>query len=238
MTKFPELEPPAPGARDKIIDLIKAAVGELPGGGILVEICGSFLRTPFERRTAEWQQTVGEVLWRLESEKGVDLEQLQKDDQFVDCLLQATQVALRTSQEEKREALRNAVMNSAFEHSPDESDRQMFIQLIDRFTPWHLRLLDFLDNPPAWFDRHGRKQPTYGITSCLVTVIEEAYPELKPRQAFYEQVCSELDSSGLCSVSKSLKTAMTADGWKASRTSERGKLFLQFTKRPIESSSG
>lgn len=232
MNEIKRLDPPSPSARDRIIGLIKSAVGELPGGGVLTEICSWFLRSPFERRSEEWQQTVGELLFRLANEKNIDLEQLQKDDRFVDTVMQATQVALRTSQTEKREALRNAIVNSALPHSPDESERQMFIHLIDQFTPWHLKLLDFFDDPPKWFDRHGRKQPNYGITSALSTVIEEAYPELKPRQPFYEQVCDELDASGLCKISKSLKTMMSADGWKSSRTSERGKAFLRFIQDP------
>lgn len=59
----------------------------------------------------------------------------------VSIVLQATQIALRTHQTEKRMALRNAVMNAALPQAPEEGLQQMFLHFIDTFTEWHLRLL-------------------------------------------------------------------------------------------------
>lgn len=232
MNEIKRLSPPQAVTSDKIIDAIKALAGELPGAGLAMEITSWFVRTPFEKRTEEWQKTVGETLHRLATEKKIDLEELQEDDRFVDTVLQATQIALRNSQQEKREALRNAIMNSALPQAPEESERQMFLQLVDRFTVWHLKLIAFLDNPPEWCRRNNRPTLNSSITSSLSQAFELSLDELKGKSEFYEQVCSELDSAGLTNGARNLKVMMTGDGWKGSRTTPRGKEFLRFITEP------
>lgn len=45
-------------------------------------------------------------------------------------------------------------------HAPDESERQMFLRLIDAFTVWHLRLLVLFDDPTSFFASHGKRFPS------------------------------------------------------------------------------
>jgi hypothetical protein len=224
---------PKPGRGDALHAFARAGLGSAPiVGAAAAELFNWFIKAPLERRRDEWMAEVGERLKELEEKHGLNLADLQTDEAFVDTVLQASQVALRSAQREKREALRNAILNSALHHGPDESEQQMFLHLIDRFTPWHLRMLDFFNDPPAWFDHHKKARPEYHIGSCLDTVLQVAYPKLKPREPFYTQVCGELDNSGLFSRGMNLKTMMTADGWTASRTTERGKAFLRFIREP------
>ena len=67
---------------------------------------------------------------------------MRENDEFIDIAIQATHVALRTSQEEKKDALKNAVLKSASPESPDLSLQQIFINYIDSFTKWHIKILD------------------------------------------------------------------------------------------------
>lgn len=224
---------PKPSSGDAVHAVVRAGLGSIPCvGAAATELFNWVIKPPLERRRDEWMKEIGECLAKLQEDHGVAPAKLRDDDSFFDTVMQATHVALRNSQEEKRKALRNAILNSALQHAPDDSERQMFLQLIDRFTTWHLRVLDFFNDPPSWFTRHGKQPPAYSITSSLSKTLEAAYSELKGKEAFYSQVCNELDNSGLLGVASSLKTMMSADGWKASRSTERGKLFLRFISEP------
>lgn len=232
--KSPSTNPslaPEPDRLDKLLGLLRAAVGEVPGGGILTELCGLFMRTPYERRMDEWRQEVGATLYRLETEHEVDVEALQNDDGFIDTVMQASHIAMRNSQAEKREALRNAILNSALPHAPDESRRQMFLHLIDTFTVWHLRLLHLFDDPPAWFKQRGREGPQFGISGSLRQVLEMTYPELKGERDFYDQLWRGLHAAGLVNTD-SLHAMMSQRGWESQRTTDFGRRFLVFIDEP------
>lgn len=231
------MEPPKSGLADKAIAMAKAVVGDLvPFGGSLSELASWFIRTPFERRTEEWQAQVGEALHSLASERGVRLEDLQNDPKFVDTVLHATQVALRNANEEKREALRNAIVNSALASAPDESQRQMFLNYIDTFTPWHLRVLALFNNPPEWFRRHDRQLPSFSFTSSLEQVLESAFPDLRGRRDFYDQVWADLNNRGMLST-PSLHAMMSPAGAFAERATPLGRSFIAFiTEQPAATS--
>jgi hypothetical protein len=64
---------------------------------------------------------------------------------------QATDVALRTHLDAKREALRNAVVNAALPSAPSSEQQAEFLRLVETLSPTHLRLLRLYDNPRAYF---------------------------------------------------------------------------------------
>jgi hypothetical protein len=90
-------------------------------GAAAAELLGLVVTPALARRLRAWQEQVGEGLRALERDLGVVIEHLGSNDAFIDVALQATQAALRTSQREKLEALRDAVMNSALPEPPGES---------------------------------------------------------------------------------------------------------------------
>src|ERR1035438_9693178 len=107
---------PAPGktAVDYGLAIAKVASIAFPffGAGVtLVDLVTAPLRG---KRFSDWCE---EIRLRLNdlSEKvdGMTPEALAKDDAFFSAFAQATQAALRTHQQEKLDALRNAVLNVA-----------------------------------------------------------------------------------------------------------------------------
>ena len=137
--------------------LVKAAIGTVPyAGSAASELFTMIVAPPFQRRQADWMESVGAKFLELENRQAGIRDELQNDPGFIDTLLQASQAAGRTSNEEKRSALLNAVMNSVAGDRPDDARRQMFVNLIDEFTPWHLRLLALAANPVRWYELRGR----------------------------------------------------------------------------------
>jgi len=146
---------------------------------------------------------IAEGLRKLER----DFAELKDNNAFIDTAMQASQVALRTSQQEKREALRNAVLNSALPDPPDECRQLMFIQYIDGFASIHMRILSLLDDPKAWFVKQKLEMPK-GPPKTLWPVVSGAFPDVASEEVLCERVCRELHEKGLL-IASSLRKDIT-----------------------------
>jgi len=226
-------KPPEKSATDAVHSVARAGLGAIPvAGAAASELLSVIVTPPLERRRSKWMEEIGEVLRNLEEKMGVVLESLREKDQFIDVALEATQIAIRTSNREKREALKNAILNSALPNPPEESLQKMFLSFIETLTVWHLKFLDLFNDPPAYIHRHNLQigNITMGAMSYL---IENAFPELRGRRDLYDLIWKDLYSRALVTT-EGLHTMMTGSGIVARRTTEIGKLFLDYIKNPIE----
>jgi hypothetical protein len=211
-------------AGDYVYAAVKAGLASIPvGGGAASELFVTVITPPLEKRRNEWMREVGEGLRRLEQDREIDLAALAENDQFIDIVMSASVAALKTSSQRKREALRNAVLNVASGNSPEESLAQVFVQIVDQFTEWHLRILKLFQNPRAYGSN------TNLVTSSLNRTLLDAFPELEDQSMLYEQVWADLNERGLVNT-PGLKGMMTADGALDKRTTERGDRFLAFVE--------
>ena len=181
---------------------------------------------PLEKRRNEWLDALGTRLVQLEKEKGISLEDLKENDEFIDIVIQATQIALRSSQEEKKEALKNAILNNVCGLAPDLSMQQMFINYIDTFTVWHIKLLDLFSDPVRWAKKvdYSFQQVTTGELSLI---LEEAFPEIKDRRDFYDQIWKDLYSRGLVNT-EGLHVTMSGSGLMSRRATSIGEAFIKY----------
>lgn len=221
--------PPVPSKKtggDHLHLAAKAAVSMIPLlGGPAAEVFAALIQPPIEKRRDEWMHSVSDILSEL-SERGIDLDELRKDEGFIDTVFQATHIAIRTHQASKREALRNAIRNTGLDREPNELLRHIFLQYVDLFSPEHLIVLQLFGNPPAWFAQQSRQFPTYTMGG-LSSVLEDALPAFRGQRAIYDQVWRDLYSRGLVTTD-GLHTTMSGQGLQASRTSELGNAFLAF----------
>jgi hypothetical protein len=164
-------------------------------------------------------------LQKLAEDKRISFDELPDRPEFVDCVLQATQAAIRSHQTTKREALRNAVLNAALPGAPDSSTQLMFINFVDHFTEWHIRVLDLFSDPVRWASAHNVTFPEL-IAGGLNHILLHAFPELKDREPFYRQVWTDLNSSGLLNT-PSIGGTMTWNGLVAKRTTNFGDRSLR-----------
>ena len=146
-------KPPKPSAGDDAHALVRSALGAIPQvGTAAVELFNIVITPPIVRRRDEWCEMMGRRLEELEERRQVTIEQLQQDDAFQTAILQASHMAIRTHSAEKREALCNAVLNTALRTESNETHHQIFLGLVDAFTPTHLKLLSIMDNPRKHFE--------------------------------------------------------------------------------------
>jgi hypothetical protein len=172
---------------------------------------------------------IADAVRELKERTGATNEDLSANDTFIDAALHATQIALRTSQAEKRAALRNAVLNSALPSAPEEAVQHFFFQLVDELNVWQLRLLALFEDPGTWLREHRR---TLNVSmGALAHVIQSAYPELAAHREEYDQFWLGLHQRGLVTVDQ-LHTTMTSNGLLHSRLTGLGQRFLRFIEAP------
>lgn len=123
------------------------------------------------RRSEEFADDVAEDLFEANRQHKLTVEQIQQvisSEQFNSTLLQARLIATRTHQEEKLEALRNAVLNVALGKETSADRQAQFLALVDRFTVAHLTLLTFFRDPEGHFRRNDLKVPQIPLGTNLL----------------------------------------------------------------------
>lgn len=119
--------PPKPGKGDVAHALARAGLRAIPvAGAAATELLNAIVTPLLERRMQQWMEAVAEAFREIEATKGINLEDLRNNDVFIDIVLQASQIALRSSQEEKLEALRNAVLSAALLNPPENKFTKCF----------------------------------------------------------------------------------------------------------------
>lgn len=187
---------------------------------------------PLDKRRAEWMNEVAKKLKELETRKVIDFEELQINEQFIDVVLQATTYAIKTSEKEKIKAFRNAILNTATGDSPNKTVSQIFLNQLDRFTIWHIKILNFIDSPKQWFKRYDKIPPNY-MAGSISSVLKEAYPELKNQDALIEIIWNALMTAGFHKTS-GLNSTMTGDGILSDKTTDLGREFIAFITKEDE----
>ncbi len=227
-----ELTPPRATPGDDAHAIARSALGVVPFAGTgAVELFNRIITPPIERRRDEWRIAVGQALDELLNREQLTVSALIADESFTTVLLQASAIAVRNHEREKLEALRNAVLNSAQPLPIDISKREMFLQLVDQFTVWHLRILQLFAAPKEWLNVHRKRAPEFSLSSSLEAVLLAAYPELKDQRDFYDVIGNELHAKGLFNTN-GLHGMMTAQGAYQKRTTALADQFLLFIREP------
>lgn len=213
--------------KDIVYSVIKAGLGSIPiAGAAASEIMQMIVTPPLEKRREKWMEEIGNRIKDLEDNSQLDLNSLQDNQLFLDVVLQTTQQALKTSQQEKLDYYKNAIINTAIGDHPDISEIQIFLNLISDFTIWHVKILKLFDNPTDWFEKNSLTVPNF-MTASLSSILEIAFPELKEKTDFYNLIWDDLHRAGLHNTS-GLQSMLSRSGLMVSRTSFFGKRFLKF----------
>lgn len=216
------IEAPKPTAGDTAHALTKAGLSLIPVvGGPAVELFQHIVQPPLERRRSEWMEQVGAMLQSLE-QKGINLNDLQSNEQFITAVMQASTSALRTHKSEKLIALRNAVINIASGQGPEETVQHLLLSFIDEFSEMHLRVLAFGNAP---------RPPPAISTGGLGHVLEDNIPVLRGQRGLYDQLWKDLYLRGLINT-ESLHVMMTGNGLGQCRTTDLGRALLKFISEP------
>ena len=217
--------PPKPDKADVLHRIEKAALSLTPPTGVIAELFG-LLESPLERRRAQWFERLWEALRELEQRvAGFTVDSLGENEQFVTAVLHATQMAIRSHQEEKLDALRNAVLNVAAGSTLDEDVQLAFLGAVDALTPSHIRLLQSLRTPD-----HNAAHILPGRVSAHQDILGSSY--LRPAEV---QLARDLQMRGFISVDVSEDDNSRAHWDVRIEATDLGKGFLDFVQAPTGS---
>jgi hypothetical protein len=226
--------PPGKSAGREIVERVaEAGLGSVPlVGSALAVTFVTALGWRLDQRREKWFTELAEGLEKLrERVDDFDLEKLAGNDLFVDAVVTTTRTIEHTHQAEKIDALRNAVLNSVAADAPDADTQAIFLSLVDRFTPSHLRLLTLWNDPPAWFASHGLTPPEARMAGSRTHTVEAGLPEVKGRKDFYLLIASELGSAGM--LTASLSGNVSATSLMDRLTTDFGRQFVRFISSPV-----
>lgn len=227
-------EPPRQGRTTAaLLTLAEAAISAVPiVGGPVAALLTAGVGEVVNRRLTEWFADVAEAVEQLAARvDDVQPEHLAQNEAFTDAVMTAARTVEKTSEQEKLDALRNAVLNSVMPGAPDADVRASFFAMVDDLTPSHLRLLALFDDPSGWFDTHldlVRPQPS--LMSSRRQLVDAALPALAGEVG--ESFVADLSSRRLINAG-SLGTTMSAQGIWDRVTSSYGRLFLAFVAEPV-----
>lgn len=197
----------------------RTALSTIPvGGALITSVWDSIKSNCAQKRLTEWQSLIENRLSKVEA----TLEDVGNNEIFASAIFQATELALKTSENVKREYLANAVLNSL--SCPfEESVVMMFFSMIEKYTLWHLKILDFFQNPRKF----PQVNEEYYCIGSPKEPLFDVYPELEDKEVYVDRIVKELYSDDLMNTAN-LNCTMSSSGMIASRVSKIGKDFIDF----------
>lgn len=115
----------------------KTAVSAIPvGGALATSIYDTVKNNCLEKRQKQWQETLENRISKMEA----TLNDLGNSEIFTTAIIKATEVAMKTSSEEKLKYLANATANS-YEENIDETRFYLYMGLIERYTARHISIM-------------------------------------------------------------------------------------------------
>jgi hypothetical protein len=207
--------------------VVKGALGSVPVlGAAASEIFSTIITPPLEKRRIEWMNQVASRLDELEKLNQISFEELMNDDHFIDVVIQTTSLVLKTSEKEKIEAYKNALINTSLNFEIEETISKIYINQLENFTVWHLKIIKLIDNPKEYFEKLGIN-PQTNISGSLSQIIFQAFPELKTQKELLDVIWSDLKSAGFHN-SGEVQSSMSGSNVLMSRTTQFGKKFIEF----------
>jgi len=188
------LKPPKTTPVDISLEGVKALMEVFPAGSLLTYGLKQFIQLPLDKRMNEFYKNISEAI----NKHAQQILELSSNDRFVTILLQAGNIYIRNHQEEKLKALRNAVINSIETPSYDESIQIVFLSMIDRFTPWHLKVLSLINDSKIM-----RPEDRPILRSNALSAIKNFYRFFNDQNEFLSLIISDFETAGLINVGES-----------------------------------
>lgn len=191
-----DINPAVESEGDKAHRMARAIIGALPAfSGTALETFNALIEPPMEKRKREWMVKVSEAINELYDKHSIEIDQLSNNEQFVSILIQASNTALKNHQEEKLEALKTVLINSAIHTDLSEDVQASFLALIQDFTCTHLEILKHLATGFCWSP--ARATGSHNTLLELSRVLLRELPHLSEQADFVYQIITDLEAKKL-----------------------------------------
>ena len=197
---------------------VKTGTSIIPFGGTLLScIIDEVKSKSMQKRQDEWMETIEEKL----SQCSIDLETIGDNENFTSAIIKATEIAAKTAEREKKEYLANAVVN-AINFSADESILMIYMEMLEKYTVWHLQVLAHFTNPAKGIGVGNEYMG--GADAPLL----RRYPHMRERVDLVDKIVVDLQNEGMLTSGNYMHSSMTSNGIYAKRTTKFGDDFIKF----------
>lgn len=215
---------------DSVVKMGKFGVNMLPGvGPPLALMLDLFFGSPAELRIKEAMIEMGQRIKYLEENHQLDIDSLSTNQQFIDVVMQVTPLYIKTSVKQKREALLNAISNTAIGRSPGESKALVFIRTLDSITADHLRIIRFLGDPDKYAYGFGSAFSGNHLHTHTLATLKLIFTDLAQDEAYLKFLWKDLGKLEI-HQSAGLITGSSSDGVDLPVLTSFGKEFLAFIR--------
>ena len=157
-TDIVEIPDPPEDGFGEVVDKFARALSVLDPG---LTILAQFVRPYGEARRDEWLKEFKQTIEDIQNNREISIEDLKSNEEFCSLVLRASQIAIKTHQEEKIKALKNALYNFTGELNLDFAMVSLFLGYVDEFSEWHVKILNLARDPVAHAKKTGKDPALY-----------------------------------------------------------------------------
>lgn len=191
----------------------------VPGTGELLNL---LFQKPMEIRCHEWIESLERDLTNLANRVANIENILLENKNAVTAISIASALAIRTSDQCKLDALRNAVINSALNPDYTEFKIQLFMSLLSDFTVWHIKILEYFNDPKSFALNNNIKIPFHNcVPFRTMYAFWNFYPDMQKMHVELAIIINSLHREGLLNVDRAILDA-THVGQNGQNWSESG----------------
>ena len=214
---------------DIIYKLVKGSLGSIPlAGSVVAEIFGFILTEPITKRKTRWMELVVDKLNDLEERNNGLINGLRENDEFISFLLESSQIALKTHQEEKLTILKNVISNFIMETPEDYDKKYSFLKIIEEITPSHIEILNYI---------HINELEINENINGFPQLYEKYFKSQKIDKFYFRKCVFDLEKQSLIRINKDFNDyfdgtgyVSTDEGAPSIKILDIGKEFVQFIK--------
>lgn len=195
-----EIQPPRDSFSDDTRDSIEALIGLLPGSSFIIYWANQLKPSARTLAVQNFYHDLADAINQLLQSQSNCVEELRDNDEFQSLLLQSYLTVVQTHQQEKLEAVRNVLLNSAVGTNLAFDTQAMFLNMLHQYTPTHLKLLSIMDNPRKQFEDLGidvasiTRTEKFGRTHLMMVAL---LPDYSEEGEVYLKMCTDLHAAGL-----------------------------------------
>ena len=195
----------------------KTLLSAIPiGGELITNVWDSIKSNCAQKRLEDWQKNIEERLSHIDK----TLEEIGNNENFTTAIFHATEMAIKTAENEKRAYLANAVVNS-ISCDLEESIMMMFFDMIGKYTIMHINILIYFRNPKKFISNSNV------MMGSPKNFLYQVYPTFRENDKLVDKIIRELYADGLMNT-EDLNSTMSVNGMLSSRITELGNNFIAF----------
>lgn len=218
-----------PTKADIAFSITKALAGLLPATGMVATLVDEFIPSEVNKRRDS-------LLLKLErdfEELPERVKEVLEKPFFISIFMQSFRSAMATEKEEKIDAYRAIILNTAIEENPDEDEIEVMVKITDSLTPLHIKLIKIFEDPPRYLAENPEAKERFGSPSMggigqLIRACLPNYP-----QDLVNVAIRDINNSGIGNGMDNAAT-MTESGMLACRITDFGKRYIKLITLPVK----